>query len=123
MKILNAILAITASVTISACGSARKASEKDSWQRADNQPYCKMPVPEDYPQTHNLIIFYDADTGSKPLINAAEKYGSQIIYKYENFNAIAVTVPEGKSQDNAVEYYKAVSGATSVQIDRTVQLH
>lgn len=41
----------------------------------------------------NLIIYYDPQGGNGELIEAAKKYGSDVLYVYKNINGIAVTVP------------------------------
>lgn len=70
----------------------------------------------------NLIIYYEPETGSKDLLKAAKKYGSEILYVYKNFNGIAVTVPRNKKVDEAMKYYEKIPGVLSVTQDRKLQL-
>lgn len=70
----------------------------------------------------NLIIYYDPEEGKEDLLKAADKYGSKILYIYENINGIAVTVPEGRTEDNAIRYFSSVRGVLSVVRDRTMQI-
>lgn len=70
----------------------------------------------------NLIIYYDPEEGKEDLLKAADKYGSKILYIYENINGIAVTVPEDRTEDNAIRYFSSVRGVLSVVRDRIMQL-
>lgn len=70
---------------------------------------------------HNLIIFYEPQTGDAELLKAAEKYGSEVLYEYKNFNGIAVTVPKKRSIPDAIKYYEKVKGVLSVTQDRLLQ--
>lgn len=70
----------------------------------------------------NIIIFYDPAAGNAALLDAAKTYGSEVIYIYKNINAIAVTVPAGRTVSAAKEYYGNVKGALSVTEDRKLQL-
>ena len=60
--------------------------------------------------------------GNSDLLAAAERYGSNVIYVYRNFNGIAVSVPPGKSVDEAIKYYESVPGVLSVTRDRVLHL-
>ncbi|MFZ7234901.1 hypothetical protein [Avibacterium avium] len=45
--------------------------------------------------THDFIIFYDRTLTNAPqLIVASQKLGAELLYEYQNFNAIAVHIPE-----------------------------
>lgn len=70
----------------------------------------------------NIIIFYDPAAGNAALLDAAKTYGSEVIYIYKNINAIAVTVPAGRTLPAAKKYYSKVKGALSVTEDRKLQL-
>ena len=70
----------------------------------------------------NIIIFYDPAAGNAALLDAAKTYGSEVIYIYKNINAIAVTVPAGRTLPAAQKYYSKVKGALSVTEDRKLQL-
>lgn len=70
----------------------------------------------------NIIILYEPDAGNKDLIKEAEKYGSKILYVYKNINGIAVTVPKGKTVDDAIKHFKNVKGVLSVTEDKVMQL-
>lgn len=69
-----------------------------------------------------LIIMYNAETGNAPLLKAAEEYGAKVIYKYGNFNGVALEIPEGKDITEAIKYFRAVEGVISVNRDNTVRL-
>ena len=64
---------------------------------------------------------YNAETGEAPLLEAAEKYGAEIIYRYENFNGVALVIPEGKDVNEAIRYFRAVKGVTAVNRNNTVR--
>lgn len=68
-----------------------------------------------------LIIMYNAETGEAPLLEAAEKYGAEIIYRYENFNGVALVIPDGKDVNEAIRYFRAVKGVTAVNRNNTVR--
>lgn len=77
---------------------------------------------QDNAANENLIIYYSPDTGNEGLIEAAEKYGSKILYVYKNINGVAVTVPKNKTVTEAMKYYKKVNGVLSVTRDQKMQL-
>lgn len=77
---------------------------------------------QDNPEPQNLIIYYDQATGNEKLLNAAEKYGSEILYVYNNINGIAVTVPKGHTLKEAIKFYENIKGVLSVMEDRKMQL-
>ncbi len=70
-----------------------------------------------------LIIFYQPETGKAPLLEAARDYGSEVLYQYQNFNCVAVTVPGNKTVAKAIRYYKKVRGVLEVTEDKAQQLH
>lgn len=39
------------------------------------------------------------------------------------FNGFAVTVPEGKTEEEAISHFREMDGILSVQPDRKMQLH
>lgn len=70
----------------------------------------------------NLIIYYSPETGNKELLKAAKKYGSKVIYVYQNINGIAVTVPKGKTVQEAMKYYDSINGVLSIVKDQKMRL-
>ncbi len=81
----------------------------------------KLPPVVQQAESRVLIIMYDGNIGSETLIKAADEYGAEIIYRYDNINGIAVRVPDGKSMPEAMKYFQAVEGVLSVSIDRPVR--
>lgn len=81
-----------------------------------------QPAADAIPSGRNLIIFYDNTVGNKPLLKAAKKYGSKLIYQYRNFHGVAVTIPSRYTTPQAIEYYKKVKGVLTVEEDRKMQL-
>lgn len=98
-KLLFAPLAVL--LLLTACGSAKT---------------------QETASTGNLIIYYDSSVGSRALLDAVRSYGSEVIYQYKNFNAIAVRIPRGKTVAKAMEYYKKVRGVLAVNEDMINQL-
>ncbi len=77
---------------------------------------------QDNAANETLIIYYLPDVGNSGLLSAAKKYGSKILYIYKNINGIAVTVPDGKTMQEAMKYYEKVNGVLSVTKDQKMQL-
>lgn len=93
----------------------------------ENNSTISQPLPQKMEPNHSkrtsrtLIIMYNAETGEAPLLEAAEKYGAEIIYRYENFNGVALVIPEGKDVNEAIRYFRAVKGVTAVNRNNTVR--
>lgn len=71
----------------------------------------------------NLIIYYNPETGNGALLDAAKKYGSEVLYVYRVINGIAVTVPKNKSVSDAIKFYENIPGVLSVNKDQKLQLN
>ena len=71
---------------------------------------------------HSLMISYDVSIGKDALIAAIEEYGATIIYDYNNFNFVAIRIPDGKFIGEAIEFFKNVDGVISVQKERIYHL-
>lgn len=69
-----------------------------------------------------LIIFYDAETGSHALLQAAKDHKCEVIYSYDNFKGIALRVPEDWNIEEAMEYFKHVKGVLQVSRDQVLHL-
>lgn len=70
-----------------------------------------------------LVIFYDSAFSPDSLAEIIESYGSGIIYRYHVFNGFAVTVPEGKTEEEAISHFREMDGILLVRPDRKMQLH
>lgn len=105
----NIIATAVILLSLAACASSQQAAKADTATNADS--------------AGNLIIFYDPAVGKDELREAAKKYGSEVIYEYKNFNSIAVTVPQGKTMEEAIRFYEKTSGVLSVMEDRKMELH
>jgi hypothetical protein len=71
---------------------------------------------------HTLIIFYDQEIGSDYLMKAIKVYGASIIYKYQNFNGMAISIPKGKKLEEAIAYFQKIKGVLSVNKDQIYKL-
>ena len=60
--------------------------------------------------TGNLIIFYDAQIGSAPLLKAVKTSGATLVYEYKNLNGIAIRPPSKTNIEDAIAYFKKVNG-------------
>ena len=81
--------------------------------------------PLDARSSNNLIIFYDSEIGNSYLLDAVKRSGAEILYKYENFNAIAISLPDSESGpdiDKAIAGFRKVKGVISVERDRIYHL-
>ena len=69
-----------------------------------------------------LIIFYDAQTGSAPLLKAVKTSGASLIYEYKNLNGIAIRPSSKTKIEDAIAYFKKINGVLSVEQDRLLKL-
>ncbi|MDO5656327.1 MAG: hypothetical protein Q4G27_09330 [Flavobacteriaceae bacterium] len=72
--------------------------------------------------TRNLIIYYQPDLGKAPLMQAVEDFGAELIYEYKALRGIAIRIPEEKSMEQALLYFKKVKGVLSVHRDEIKRL-
>lgn len=68
--------------------------------------------------TRTLIIYYDEKIGSQFLMDAVQEIGAELIYEYKTLKGIAVRIPEQKSVESAISYFKKIKGVSSVHRDR-----
>lgn len=66
----------------------------------------------------NLIIFYDEKVGAKYLERAIEEYGAEIIYHYNQLNGFAIRIPQAKTIEAAIPFFKKVQGVKEVSRDK-----
>lgn len=72
--------------------------------------------------TGNLIIFYDIQTGSAPLLKAVKTSGATLVNEYKNLNGIAIRPSSKTKIEDAITYFKKVNGVLSVEQDRLLKL-
>lgn len=65
----------------------------------------------------NLIIYYNQDNGKKNIVEAAKQYGATILYTYSNINGIAISIPESKTLEESIQYFKKIKGVLEVTRD------
>ncbi|WP_455019859.1 hypothetical protein [Kingella denitrificans] len=70
-----------------------------------------------------LIVFYDPETGSGPLLQAVKDYGAQIGYQYKNLNGISILLAQEQDIEAAQQHFRNVRGVLSVSRDRIMHLH
>ena len=70
-----------------------------------------------------LIISYDTEVGTAQLDKAIEAYGAEVVYRYNNINAVAIRIPDGKDIQEAIDHFGTVSGVIAVNRDRINRLH
>ena len=51
-----------------------------------------------------------------------EKYGAEVVYDYNNFDCIAIRLPEGKTLEDAEAYFSKVKGVVQISRDRIMHL-
>ena len=69
-----------------------------------------------------LIIMYDTEVGKEPLMAAVQLYGADIIYDYSIIPGMAIRIPEGKTLEEAIAFFKKVEGVLTVEKDRIYHL-
>lgn len=69
-----------------------------------------------------LIIMYDEKVGKDPLTKAIGEYGAEIIYDYSIIPGMAIKIPEGKTLEEAMAFFKKVEGVISVEKDHIIRL-
>ena len=77
-------------------------------------------TPQYSPST--LIIFYDAEIGKEPLLEAIKKYEAQVIYDLKMMNSITIKIPEGSKIEDAIQYFNNIKGVLQVNRDSIMQL-
>jgi len=82
-----------------------------------------LPDPEGEMFSPNtLIVSYDAEMGTAQLDKAIEAYGAEVIYRYNNINAVTIRIPDGKDIHHAIDHFGQVNGVTAVNRDRKMRL-
>ena len=69
-----------------------------------------------------LIIFYDPEVGTAPLDKAIADCGAEVIYRYHNFNGMAIVIPGNMNINDAIKFFEQVDGVLSVRRDRIYHL-
>lgn len=69
-----------------------------------------------------LLINYEGKEVLDSLKSEIQKYGASVAYDYNNFNIIAITIPENKNIDEALKYFEKVKGVLSVERNAINQL-
>lgn len=75
------------------------------------------------PQPHNLIVFFNEAKDRTLLLAAARDYGAEVLYDYQNLNAVALKIPPHKSLDEAERHFASIAGVVGVNRDQSHRLH
>ncbi len=74
--------------------------------------------------TRNFIIFYDRTLTTAPqLIATSQKLGAELLYEYQNFNAIAVHIPDNLELSSLKTKLSQIKGVLEVNESQMMQLH
>jgi len=71
---------------------------------------------------NTLIIMVDTLVGKEPLLQAIKDYGATLKYDYNLIPGVAIRIPEGKTLQESIAYFKQVRGVVSVSKDRITRL-
>ena len=133
-------IALLAGLTLAgSCNSSKPDSQSAVNQQVVNKPQMEsdsieartagsdslpvLPDPEGEMFSPNtLIVSYDAEVGTAQLDKAIEAYGAEVIYRYNNINAVAIRIPDGKDIHHAIDHFGKVNGVTAVNRDRKMRL-
>ncbi|MFZ7217385.1 hypothetical protein [Avibacterium avium] len=73
--------------------------------------------------TRDFIIFYDRTLTTAPqLIAASQKLGAELLYEYQNFNAIAVHIPEHLDLSTREKQLAQLNGVLQVNPSQMMDL-
>ena len=78
--------------------------------------------PEGAYSPSTLIIMVDTLVGKAPLLQAIKDYGATLKYDYSIIPGVAILIPEGKTLQESIAYFKKVRGVVSVNKDRITRL-
>ena len=85
-----------------------------------------MPTPQTQSATQasqTLIIFYDkTQTNAETLLNFGKKWQIKMLYDYQNFNAIAILVPNKNDLPDVEKAYQHAKGVLQVNREQQAQL-
>ena len=72
---------------------------------------------------NNLIVFFQDAKDRQTVLDAARDYGAEVLYDYQNLNAVALKIPPHKSMDEAERHFAALAGVVGVNRDQSHRLH
>ena len=55
-----------------------------------------------------LIVFYNPETGSEPLLQAVKNYGAEVGYQYKNLYGISILLAQGQDIEAAQRHFRNV---------------
>lgn len=76
----------------------------------------------EYPERRNLIILYEKKTDKQFIEEAIEAYRAEIIYRYDQLKGFAVRIPDDRSINAGIAYFKKVKGVKQVSQGKRYQL-
>lgn len=84
---------------------------------------CQSAAPPSAASSDTLIVFYDVQTGDAPLLAAVQRERAKILYRYRQFNGLALSLPSGSDAEQAAARLRQTRGVLSVEPDRIMTLH
>ncbi|MFB0973517.1 MAG: hypothetical protein QMB59_02990 [Bacteroidales bacterium] len=119
---------VSALLVLGGCGAVSGRHSAPSTSPADSIASGLVPIGAKEAGEFNdnvLIIFYDSTVGDAVLLDEVKRYGSEVIYEYGSFNAIAISLPKDKGGphiDDAITHFGKVKGVLSIERDRIYHL-
>ena len=106
------------------CKTKKKAMEQNTPSRTEHiEEREGKPLPLDGAYSPNtLIIMVDTLVGKGPLMEAIKEYGATLKYDYSLIPGVAIRIPEGKTLQESIAYFKKVRGVVSVSKDRITRI-
>jgi hypothetical protein len=127
-KLLPIFIAVALGILYAGCGSSKfnHGVPKQYYTQFKGGQTVKTQAPLKKDSTRyspsTLIIYYDQQVGKKELLKAVKEYGATILYQYNNFNGIAISIPKGKTLDESILFFEKVKGVLSVHKDYIYKL-
>lgn len=70
-----------------------------------------------------FIVYYDPTVGNEPLLQRCAQEKWNVLYRYENFKAVALQVPTTGDVRRSIRQIERIKGVLSVQEDQVMELH
>lgn len=74
------------------------------------------------PSAEIVMVYFDKSGGSEEIVGTVKELGGNVVYDYNNINAIAVSLPVGMDLTEGMNLLAGLKGVVSVAPDRKMQL-